>query len=120
VRGWDDIDGLKVKHGSSWDGFQGNSSGGEEKELDMGGDEWVTSVSITWGFKLGKLVFTTNKDNTLENGHARHATALDTVTPPGYELTSVIITRWNGDSPTGCEGVILGFRPLMTDTTRSG
>ncbi|KAK4113308.1 putative mosquitocidal toxin [Canariomyces notabilis] len=126
VRAWDDIDGLQVKHGSSWDGFQGNSSGGAAKQLDMSKSEYVTSVSATYGTihkygnKLGKLAFTTNNNNTLENGNAEHADTVSNVTaPPGYELMSVIITRWVEDTPTGCEGVILGFRPLMTDTARS-
>lgn len=119
VRAWDDIDGLEVKHGSSWDGFQGNRTGGTAEELDMGKDEYVTSVSIKYGFKLGSLVFTTNKNNKLDKGDARHADTVQDVAPAGYALSSVIITRWVGDTPTGCEGVILGFRPLMTDTTRS-
>lgn len=118
VRGWDDIDGLQVKHGSSWDRFQGNDSGGIRKQIDMIYDEYVNSVSITDGFKLGKLTFKTNYGNTVSNGSAAHATTLDVVDPPGYGLTSVIITQWSGDSPTGCDGVILGFRPLITDASR--
>lgn len=119
VRAWDDVDGVQVKHGSSWDGFQGNQSGGAAEQLDLGSDEYVTSVSLTTGFKLGKLAFTTNKNHKLENGSAKHAETVTDVAPPGYELTSVRITGWSGASPTGCEGVILGFRPLMTDTKRS-
>jgi hypothetical protein len=118
VRAYQDVDGLQVKHDMSWDSFQGNSSGGVPKQIDLDAREYVTSVSATYGFKLGKLAFTTSDNNTMENGWAIHATDTTVVAPPGYELTSVTITRWVGDSPTGCEGIILGFRPLLTDTTR--
>lgn len=118
VRAWDDIDGLQVKHGSSWDGFQGSPFGGAPKQIDLAWDEYVTSVDVWYGHKLGKLKFVTNKSKQLENGNARHAEHRGSAAPPGYELTSVTITRWVGHIPPGCEGVILGFRPLMMDTTR--
>lgn len=117
IRGWDDIDGLSIQRGGAWDGAQGSSSGGAPKEISIGKDEYITSVDVTSGYKLGKLAFKTNKNNSLSNGNARHADTDHNAAPPGYALTSVRVTRYVAHVPPGCEGVILGFRPLITDSS---
>ena len=120
VRAWDDIDGVQIQNSGQWGPFIGNSGGGASRVMSLAADEYVTTVSVSSGFKLGRLSFTTNKGNNLSNGNARHADRNVepqpvTIAPPGYGLTSVRITRWVGATPTGCEGVILGFRPLLTN-----
>ncbi|KAI1210211.1 delta endotoxin [Annulohypoxylon truncatum] len=118
VRAWDDIDGMQIKQGQSWGSWQGSSTGGAPKQLDLWADEWIKSFEVTYGHKLGKVKFVTNKGRSIENGNARHATIKKSGAPPGYELTSVIITNYESHIPPGCEGIILGFRPLMTDPSR--
>lgn len=119
VRAGDDIDGIQVKYGSSWGVLQGNPRGGGEKRIEMGDKEYISSVIIHSGHKLGKLVCTTNLGNRLEQGAARHADEKYQAAPEGYQLTTVKITHWEGYIPTGCEGVLVGFRPLMMDASMS-
>lgn len=118
VRAWDDVDGLQIKQGASWGAWQGSSTGGAPRQLDLAPDEWITSFEVMYGHKLGKVKFGTNKGRALENGNARHAHIQKSGAPPGYQLTSVIVTNYELHIPPGCEGVILGYRPLMTDSSR--
>jgi len=70
----------------------------------------VTAFEVTYGHKIGWLKFVTNKDNVIENGHAKHATVYKAIT-----VSSVKITRHENHIPPRCKGIILGFRPFTTD-----
>jgi hypothetical protein len=113
VRGWDDVDGLQIKYGDSWDNAQGSSTGGAPKQLDLAEDEYIYWVSVYYGHKLGKVRFWNNKDVSMENGKGENGSYYGYAAPPGYRLTSVYITNWERSTPPGCEGIILGFRPSI-------
>jgi hypothetical protein len=119
IRAWDDVDGMKIKYGPNWGSWQGSGSGGAPKQIDLADDEWFSSVEATYGHKLGRVKLGTNKGRSLENGVARHATITKGAAPPGYELTSISITNWESHIPPGCEGIIFGFRPLITNSSRA-
>lgn len=121
VRSRDDIDGIQIKHGATWDPFQGNSAGGEESRVELGPDDYISTVKVGTDFKFGQIWLESNDSGGwYVYGAGRHAgNKQATISPPGYELSNIIITGWTGDTPTGCEGVILGFRPLLTDAARN-
>ncbi|KAI0598912.1 hypothetical protein F4775DRAFT_553571 [Biscogniauxia sp. FL1348] len=118
IRAWDDIDGIQVKQGDTWGSWQGSSTGGAPHQLDLAADEWIESFEVQYRQKLGRVKFVTNKGQTIETGNSLNASVIESGALPGYELTSIIITNWEAHIPPGCEGIILGFRPLMTDPSR--
>jgi hypothetical protein len=90
VQEYDGVNGVNVKHGSSWDGFLGNSSGRVAQQLNMSWDEYVASVTTTYGFKPGRLLFISNQNRELRNRNARHAVSDRNVALIGYELTNIV------------------------------
>ncbi|KAF5978659.1 mosquitocidal toxin [Fusarium coicis] len=117
VRGWDDIDGLQMRYGYSWGHAYGSTTGGAPKQLDLAEDEYFYWISVYYGQKLGKVRFWNNKDKALECGSGKHGSYYGCAAPPGYRLTNVHITKWESFTPTGCEGIILGFRPSIIEFT---
>lgn len=120
VWGWDDVDAIQIKYGNEW-GPKMGGTGGALRELTLDKGEYITKVEGVYGQKLGKIKFTTNKGNSVENGAARHVNTLDgkpgtfSVAPDAQALTSVRITQFSAAQPPGTEGVVLGFRSLLTD-----
>lgn len=120
VWGYDDVDAIQIKYGNDW-GDKMGGTGGALKELTLAQDEYVTKVEGTYGQKLGKIKFTTNKGSSVETGAARHVDP-DTrdrtpetfaVSPDAQELTSVGVTQFSSEKPPGIEGVYLGFRSRL-------
>lgn len=114
VRAHDDIDGLQVQRGGSWGKLFGSPKNGDEFLANLAFDEYIHSVDTKYGFKLGQLTFFSNKDKTYgPYGSARHSQNQSLVNHDGYGLTSMYITNWADPSPTGTDGIIFGFRPLL-------
>ncbi|OTB02053.1 hypothetical protein M426DRAFT_265150 [Hypoxylon sp. CI-4A] len=118
IRGWDAVDGIQIKQGDTWGSWQGSSTGGAPQQLDLAADEWIESFDILYGQKLVNVKLSTNKGHSIENGDAVHGGVNRIGAPPGYEMTSIIITNYESHIPPGCEGIIFGFRSLMTDSSR--
>ncbi|OBT52544.1 hypothetical protein VE04_08543 [Pseudogymnoascus sp. 24MN13] len=114
VIGGADIECTCMKYDNTWGHSYGKSCGGKPYQLDLERDEYVKSVETKYGHKLGCLKFVTNKDRFLKCGASRHADKGGSAAPVGYELTSVYITQFESHEPGGCEGIVLGFRPLLT------
>ncbi|KAG8423098.1 hypothetical protein J3458_000018 [Metarhizium acridum] len=115
IRGWDDVDCVWIQYGDSWGDCYGSRTAGVLQELALAHDEYITSVGVSYGFKLGSVKFTSNKNRTVKVGDARNGDKVHvTSAPKGYALTSVYITNWESHIPPGCEGIILGFRRLIT------
>ncbi|KAJ5340176.1 delta endotoxin [Penicillium brevicompactum] len=127
IRAWDDLDAMQIQYFDGtfckWAPLEGNDKGGELNELELPLEEEVpwerfTSVDV-WCTSpgehspVGRLFFRTNKGRSVGNGMHEHGYAMQPqCSIPGYELTSAKITDWRPDAPTGCLGIVLGFRPL--------
>ncbi|CEI67588.1 hypothetical protein FVEN_g5679 [Fusarium venenatum] len=115
VRGYNDIDGLKIKYGQNWGPEFGSMNDGEAQQLDLAEDEYFYFISVWYGQKLGGVKFWNNKDKGLVSGKSMNGSHYGRAAPPGYRLTSAYITKWERSTPPGCEGLILGFRPSMIE-----
>ncbi|OAA36108.1 Delta endotoxin [Beauveria brongniartii RCEF 3172] len=115
VRSWDDVDAVQVQYGGHWGPLFGDANGGAEHQANLAFDEYIQSIDVLYGQKLGQLTFFSNKDKThgwYGNGvHTRNRTSIK---HQGYGLTSMVVTHWEKHVPPGCEGIIFGFRPLLT------
>lgn len=115
VRGYDDIDALQVQYGGSWGPLFGNPDGGVESLANLAFDEYIQSIDTHYGFKLGQLTFFSNTNKTYgPYGRGKNSQRTLLVEHEGFGLTSMYITRWAYPTPTGCEGIIFGFRPLLS------
>ncbi|KGQ03729.1 Pesticidal crystal protein cry3Aa [Beauveria bassiana D1-5] len=112
VRAYDALDGIQLKFGNSWGRFWGSQTGGKEYVVNLQAHEVVDGVKLGAGQKLSQLLFHTNKTTYGPYGGGNYR-SLDSANITGYGLTSLYITRWSGAIPPGCEGVFLGFRPLL-------
>ncbi|KAM0238411.1 hypothetical protein ACHAP5_008601 [Fusarium lateritium] len=117
LRGDGDVDGVQMKYGNSWGYAFGSAEDGEPKQLDLTKDEYCCRVSVWFGHKLGKVKFWNNKDVSIEIGNCYNGRHGYHAAPPGYSLSSVYITNWESHTPRGCEGIILGFRPIGFEFT---
>ncbi|RFN51308.1 pesticidal crystal protein cry3ba [Fusarium flagelliforme] len=117
LRGSGNVDGLQMKYGNSWGQAFGSTQAGLPNQLDLGKDEYFYWVSVWYGHKLGKVRFWNNKDVSIENGNCANGPHGNHAAPPGYALSSVHITNWESFTPRGCEGIILGFRPICFEFT---
>ncbi|PMB69038.1 Pesticidal crystal protein Cry3Ba [Beauveria bassiana] len=114
VRHYQDIDSLQVQYGGHWGPLFGDGKGGVEAQANLAFDEYIEAINVTYGEKLGQLTFGSNKNKKHGGyGAAQHAHQKNTVSHPGFGLTSMVITNWEAHAPPGCEGVIFGFRPLL-------
>ncbi|KAF4343958.1 Delta endotoxin [Fusarium beomiforme] len=114
VRAWNDIDGFGVKRGEEWDFWQGSKVGGAENWVNLGDDEYIISVDVGWGHKIGHLKFVSNKRDFGPYGISKNAKFSDIVNHTGYGLTSMYMTHFGYAEPTGIEGIFFGFRPLLS------
>ncbi|KAM3498730.1 hypothetical protein MY10362_007968 [Beauveria mimosiformis] len=112
ARAFDALDGIQLKYGSSWGRFFGSKTGGKEYVVDLKAHEVVDGVKLGAGQKVSQLSFHTNTTTYGPYGGGNYK-SLESVNITGYGLTSLYITRWSGAVPPGCEGVFLGFRPLL-------
>ncbi|OAA39610.1 Delta endotoxin [Beauveria brongniartii RCEF 3172] len=112
VRAFDALDGIQLKYGNSWGRFFGSKTGGKESVVDLKAHEVVNSVKLGAFQKVSQLSFHTNTTTYGAYGGGNYK-SLESVNITGYGLTSLYITRWSGAVPPGCEGVFLGFRPLL-------
>ncbi|OAA78799.1 Delta endotoxin [Akanthomyces lecanii RCEF 1005] len=113
VRSQNDIDALHVQYGSSWGLLFGSPKGGVEALANLAFDEYTQSIDTHYGFKLGQLTFFSNTDKTHGwYGNGKNSQNQTLVKHEGFGLTSMHVTNWEATSPTDCEGIIFGFRPL--------
>lgn len=115
VRSQDGIDALQVQYGSSWGPLFGSPMGGVEALANLAFDEYIQSIDTHYGFKLGQLTFFSNTNKTHGwYGSGQSSQNQTLVKHEGFGLTSMHVTSWEATSPTGCEGIIFGFRPLLS------
>ncbi|KAM0187513.1 hypothetical protein ACHAPI_011148 [Fusarium lateritium] len=117
LRGGGNVEGLQMKYGNSWGEAFGSTEHGDPKKLDLTKDEYLYRVSVWHGHKLGRVRFWNNKEVSMEGGLAHNGSHEAHAAPPGYSLSSVYITNWENYTPRGCEGIILGFRPICFEHT---
>ncbi|MER5886148.1 insecticidal delta-endotoxin Cry8Ea1 family protein [Streptomyces sp. NPDC001941] len=119
IWGYDSVDAVQVKYGDTW-GEKMGDDGGELKEIALDKDEYITKVKAQYGQKIGSLEFTTNKGRTLANGNGKYADGHDypaqslDLAPAAQALSSIRITQSSETQPPGTEGIVLGFRSLLT------
>ncbi|KNB50505.1 hypothetical protein AC230_21335 [Streptomyces caatingaensis] len=96
---------------------------GEPSVLELGNDEYISCVEIWYGFKVGKVKLTTNKNRGIEAGNRHDSHYHDdhdreghlTYAPDGYRLSYLASTQSSASHPTGTEGLVLGWWPLAID-----
>ncbi|KAJ3497615.1 hypothetical protein NLG97_g1766 [Lecanicillium saksenae] len=114
VRSFEDIDMLRVRYGEEWGTLLGSGGNGDEVTVNLAFDVYIKAVDINYGAKLGQLTFFSNQNKTYGPlGQARHSQNTTFVQHDGFKLSSMYVTNWEKHPPTGCEGIILGFRPLI-------
>ncbi|PQK09687.1 hypothetical protein BB8028_0002g00110 [Beauveria bassiana] len=121
------IDGFRQASGGRWGAHYGSSSDGLPYRINLGPNEIIENIEVTYGEKVGSLVFISNKARYGPYGSPRHTTTKPkkwkqallhnatlglSVNRTGYGLSSVHCTRWTGGAAAGCEGIYFGFRPL--------
>ncbi|KAM3547552.1 hypothetical protein MY1884_009524 [Beauveria asiatica] len=126
VRAGRSIDGFRLASGGHWGYYYGSETEGALHRIDLGPDELIDNVDLTFGEKVGALTFLSNKAKYGPYGSPRHTTFKSakwkqallhnatlglSVNHTGYSLSSVHCTRWSGIWPAGCEGIFFGFRP---------
>ncbi|KAM0744434.1 hypothetical protein ACQRIT_001748 [Beauveria bassiana] len=115
VRSWDNVDALQVQYGGRWGPLFGDAKGGAEHQANLAFDEYIQSIDVLHGHKLGQLTFFSNKDKIHGwYGTDKHARNRTSIKHQGYGLTNMVVTHWEKHVPPGCEGIIFGFRPLLT------
>ncbi|UNI24635.1 hypothetical protein JDV02_010368 [Purpureocillium takamizusanense] len=114
LRGWDDVDCVQIKYDDRWGYHYGSETGGAPQHLDLAKDEYVESIDVRYGHKLGMVKFVTNKEREVQVGKERHGFVWGTAERGGCELTSVNVTKYEAHTPPGCEGIIFGFRSRWT------
>ncbi|KAM3436749.1 hypothetical protein MY4824_004170 [Beauveria thailandica] len=115
VRSWDDVDAVQVQYGGQWGPLFGDGHGGAEHQANLAFDEYIQSIDVLYGQKLGQLTFFSNKDKTHGwYGNGVHTYNRTSIKHQGYGLTSMVVTHHEKHAPPGCEGIIFGFRPLLT------
>ncbi|OAA57291.1 Delta endotoxin [Cordyceps fumosorosea ARSEF 2679] len=113
----DNIRMMQVKYGNRWEGEYGKCGPARDKEeagFELKEGEYITNVDIITGHKLGQLKFITNMGEYGPYGRRTHADLPMSVNRTGYALTSMHGTNYAQHDPEGIEGIILGFRPLLT------
>ncbi|KAF4456661.1 Delta endotoxin [Fusarium austroafricanum] len=113
VRAWNDIDALQVKYGPNWGALYGNSRGGAQNVMTLKVDEHIINVDVSYGHKIGRLGFDTNKGKYGPFGMAKNAKFSEHVNHTGYALSSMGVTHYGGAPPSGIEGIFFGFRSLL-------
>ncbi|KAM3512123.1 hypothetical protein MY11210_004187 [Beauveria gryllotalpidicola] len=126
VRAGRSIDGFRLESGGHWGYYYGSETKGRLHRIDLGPDELIDNVDLTFGDKVGSLTFLSNKAKYGPYGSPRHTTTKPakwkqallhnatlglSVNHTGYSLSSVHCTRRSDLSPSGCEGIFFGFRP---------
>lgn len=93
----------------------GNANGGLESVANLAADEYIESIDTLYGFKLGQPTFFSHKNKT-PGGYGNAVTSQNKtlVKHDGRGLASIQITHWGGATPTGYEGLIFGFTPLLS------
>ncbi|KAM3428456.1 hypothetical protein NHJ13734_008593 [Beauveria thailandica] len=115
VRSWHDVDAVQVQYGGKWGHLFGDEHGGAEHQANLAFDEYIQSIDVLYGQKLGQLTFFSNKDQTHGwYGNGVHTYNRTSIKHEGYGLTSMVVTHHEKHVPPGCEGIIFGFRPLLT------
>ncbi|KAM3507420.1 hypothetical protein MY11210_007144 [Beauveria gryllotalpidicola] len=113
----EDVTSLQVKYGETWNKEFGlcRKPELEERIFTLESDEYIENVDLVYGHKLGQLQFVTNK-GTVHGpfGKGVHADMKTAVNHTGYALTSIHSTHYERHDPEGIEGVVFGFRPLLT------
>ncbi|KAM3472437.1 hypothetical protein MY8738_008862 [Beauveria namnaoensis] len=115
TRHWDGIDALQVQYGGQWGHLFGDAKGGVEAMANLAFDEYIQSIDAQYGQKVGQLTFFSNKNKTYGTyGKGVNAEMHTLVEHEGFGLSSMTITNWEKSVPPGTEGIIFGFRPLLT------
>ncbi|MFJ3594774.1 insecticidal delta-endotoxin Cry8Ea1 family protein [Streptomyces sp. NPDC090231] len=119
IWGGQDLFAMQVNYGGSsdWDPVAGKPLD-TLAELRLGKYEYIESVEVKYGYKVGYAKLTSSAGRTAECGHAEYTsyygqTSDFTYKFPGYRLSYLESTQYSAADPQGIEGLVLGWRSLM-------